>query len=115
MRTWLRLTAAAIVAWLGNPELLKADNEMPGLNREVKLLSVEPDQSLDIEIEFPKGFDKNKPESPQGLALWFHKDEKLLAYWANVPLDNDPRQFDQHGGRVNPTVQGKGGSFHWKN
>src|SRR5262249_22804536 len=109
-----RCELAVIGVLFGGLPSLKADG-MPGLNKEVKVLAVEPGQTVQFEIEFSKVYDKSKPDTYQGLALWFHQDERLMAFWTNVPLENNPSKYDVHGGLVSPTIGGKNGSFEWKN
>jgi hypothetical protein len=107
--------AGLLLTGRSNLTAKNANDEMPGLNKEVKLLCVEPGQTLEFEVDFKEVYDKAKPSSIQGLALWLHKEGSLFAFWTNVAIPNDPHGYDGHGGLVSPTKGGKGGTFTWKN
>lgn len=85
---------------------------MPGLNREVILLSVEPGQTVRLEVTIRR-------DQQRGVTMWDFQRERLLGFWTNQPMGKDPNgndtQYDNYGGAVTPTIGGAGGAFEYKN
>jgi hypothetical protein len=90
-----------------------AQAKMPGADNEIKVLTVAPGQTVRFEVDILR--DEVGPnQMDRGISLWFHKGEKLFAWWGTFPRGDqkdgvDPK-WDVHGGLVNPTIGGRGGS-----
>lgn len=85
--------------------------QMPGFDKEVSILYVEPMQRVEFAIDF------NQTAEPLGFAVFRHSSGDQLAFHCNQPLEGHGTPgFAFHGGATRPCkLNGKGGGYAYEN
>jgi hypothetical protein len=85
--------------------------QMPGLEKEVSVLYVEPNQRVEFAIDF------NQTTEHLGFAVFRHSSGEELAFHCNQPWEGHGTPgFAWHGGATRPCkLNGKGGGYAYEN